>query len=181
MGAAFIGLQAAGSWQAGRIVNGTLHHADRTTRVLDVALTAYPANPLCWSFVSVESNEQAGKYALRRGVLSLAPQLMPITQCPVSRWGDVLPPNAGPSIAFYSAEVGDLHTLRALKEGNCHFEAWMRFSRAPSVGAKAATDLRYGPADSVNFTTMDFEAFRKLDCPRYVPRWAFPRADLLGP
>jgi len=178
---AFIAVQGVASWNAGHVVADTLLQKDRASRVLDVALTPFPTNPLCWTFVSIESDPRAGKYALRRGVLSLSPALIPLGRCPASRWGDVLPPDATESIAFYSTEVADLHTLRALKEGNCHFEAWMRFSRAPSVGATAATDLRYGPAWQQNFTTMDFESFRKLDCPRYVPRWGFPRSDLLGP
>lgn len=181
LGAAFIATQGMASWNAGRLVAETLQHRDRANRVLDVALTPFPTNPLCWTFVSVESDPQAGKYALRRGVLSLSPGVLPLDRCPASRWGDVLPPEATTSIAFYSGEVADLYTLRALKDGNCHFETWLRFSRTPSVGATAATDLRYGPAWKENFTTMDFESFRKLDCPRYVPRWRFPRSDLLGP
>jgi inner membrane protein len=179
--AAFIAIQGVASWNAGRTVADTLLQKARASRVLDVALTPFPTNPFCWTFVSIESDPRAGKYALRRGVLSLSPELIPLERCPASRWGDVLPPDANDAIAFYSTEVADLHTLRALKEGNCHFEAWMRFSRAPSVGATSATDLRYGPAWQQNFTTMDFESFRKLDCPRYVPRWQFPRSDLLGP
>jgi inner membrane protein len=178
---AFIAIQGVASWNAGRFVAGTLLQRDAASRVLDVALTPFPTNPLCWSFVSIESDPPAGKYALRRGVLSLSPGLLPLDRCPASRWGDALPPDATRSIGFYSTEVADLYTLRALKEGNCHFEAWLRFSRAPSVGATAATDLRYGPAWQANFTTMDFESFRKLDCPHYVPRWGFPRSDLLGP
>ncbi|WP_420472586.1 metal-dependent hydrolase [Noviherbaspirillum sp. ST9] len=181
LAAGFIALQGVASWNAGRMVAGTLLQRDGASRVLDVALTPFPTNPVCWTFVSVESDPRAGKYALRRGVLSLAPGLLPLDHCPASRWGDVLPADATRSIAFYSTEVADLYTLRALKEGNCHFEAWLRFSRTPSVGATAATDLRYGPAWKENFTTLDFESFRKLDCPRYVPRWGFPRSDLLGP
>lgn len=181
LAAAFIVAQGTASWQARRVVTHALQQQDPAARVLDVALTSYPTNGLCWSFVSVESNAGIGKYALRRGVVSVAPGLLPVERCPLNRWGDALPADATLAIAFYSVEAGDLHTLRALKDGNCHFEAWMRFARTPSVGAKAATDLRYGPAEQENFTTMHFEDFRKLDCPRYVPRWTFPRADLLGP
>jgi len=179
LGMAFIVVQGAASWSAGRVVTSALQAQNHATQVPDVALTPFPANPLCWSFVSVESS--AGKYALRRGMLSLWPDLMPISACPASRWGEPLPADATPSLAFFSLEVADLHTLRALKDGNCHFEAWLRFARAPSVGPKDATDLRYGPDRQDNFTTLDFESFRKADCPSYVPQWRFPRADLLGP
>ena len=178
---AFIAAQAVASWQAGRQVAVALEEKNGATRVRDVALTPFPSNPLCWSFVSIESNARDDKYALRRGILSLAPSLLPTSACPASRWDDALPPDATPSIAFFSLEVADLHTLRALRDGNCHFEAWLRFARAPSVGPKDATDLRFGPERSDNFTRLDFEAFRKVDCPRYVPQWRFPRADLLGP
>lgn len=178
---AFVAAQGLASWRANGIVAGALKQKDRESKVLDISLTSFPTNPLCWSFVSIESNARTGKYALRRGVAGLAPGLLPLDRCPENRWGDRLPPDAASSIAFFSLEVDDLHTLRALKEGNCHFEAWLRFARVPSVGPTDATDLRFSANRKENFTTLDFESFRKVECPRYVPRWQFPRSDLLGP
>jgi len=114
-------------------------------------------------------------------VLSLAPDVLPLDRCPASRWADRMPGDATPAIAFFSREQGDLHTLRALRDGNCHFEAWLRFARAPSVAATNASDLRFGPDPRDNFTTLDFETFRPEPCPEHVPQWKFPRFDLLGP
>lgn len=181
LGLAFIAVQGLASKTAERFVTATLAEKNHTSHVLDVSLTSFPTNPLCWTFVSVESNAQSGRYALRRGVLSLAPGILPLTQCPDNRWPDMMPPDATKAIAFFSEEYGDLHTLRALRDGNCHFEAWLRFARAPSVGPKNASDLRFGPDPRENFTTLDFESVRKLDCPLHVPQWKFPRSDLLGP
>ena len=181
LGMAFIAVQGIASGSAARFVTATLQERNASNRVLDVSLTSFPTNPLCWSFVSIESNARVGSYALRRGMLSIAPGVLPLERCPASRWDDRLPDDATPSIAFFSLEQGDLHTLRALKDGNCHFEAWMRFARAPSVGAKEATDLRFGPDPGNNFTTLDFETFRPEPCPKHVPQWKFPRSDLLGP
>lgn len=177
---AFIGAQGIASGRAEYIVAGILHREEPDNKVMDVALTSFPSNPLCWAFVSIQENEPAGTYTLRRGLLSLAPALMPVVQCPVSlRRGD-FPKDATPAIAFQSWEEGQLDTLRLLKEGNCHFEAWLRFARAPSISAADASDLRFGPDRKGNFTTLDFAAFGDEACPRYVPRWDFPRKDLLG-
>jgi inner membrane protein len=180
LGLAFIGAQSLASGKAEHIVAGILHREEPENRVMDVALTSFPSNPLCWAFVSIQENEAAGTYALRRGLLSLAPGLMPVEQCPPSLRRGGFPDDATPEIAFQSWEEGHLDTLRLLKEGNCHFEAWLRFARAPSISDVDASDLRFGADRKGNFTTLDFAAFEDEACPRYMPRWDFPRGDLLG-
>jgi inner membrane protein len=179
LGLAFIGVQGLASGRAERFVTDLLQHGDPANRVLDVSLTSFPTNPLCWAFVSIQSNPGSGTYTLRRGLLSLAPEHLPVEACPASLRRGSFPPDASPAIAFQSGEQGSLDTLRMLKEGNCHLEAWLRFARAPSIGSTDATDLRFDPDRKDNFTTLDFAAFRVAECPRHVPRWDFPRKDLL--
>ncbi|MTV56550.1 metal-dependent hydrolase, partial [Massilia buxea] len=68
-------MQGAASSVGRQRITAALQGIDPAARVLDVAMTAYPAQPLCWAFVTVEANEAAGSYRLRRGSLSLAPAL----------------------------------------------------------------------------------------------------------
>jgi inner membrane protein len=177
---AFVGTQSLASAKARHIVEQNLHSKDPDSDVLDAAMTAFPTNPVCWSFVSVQSNEAEGVYRLRRGLVSLAPDLLPVSACPGSLSENPLPRNATAAIAFLHETQGQLSTLRELRKNNCHFEAWLRFARAPALSDTEASDLRFASGLRGNFTTLSFEAFRHRECARHVPRWGFPRADLLA-
>ncbi|WUR12484.1 metal-dependent hydrolase [[Empedobacter] haloabium] len=174
----FIAVQGAASTLGRQRITVALQAIDPAARVLDVAMTAYPAQPLCWSFVSIESNEAAGQYRLRRGLLSLAPELMPPTSCP----GGFADPTASdvpaPGIALAPAWQGDLALLRALAQSDCHVNAWLRYARMPAVTSAVASDLRYAATPRGNLTTLPIESSR-TPCAN-VPHWGYPRADLLG-
>jgi inner membrane protein len=60
-------------------------------------------------------------------------------------------------------------------------DAWLRFARAPALNADNATDVRYGVDPDSNFSTIRYADFANAPCPRGVPRWGYPRADLLQP
>lgn len=177
----FIGMQGIASSQARMTVFETLQRNDPASRVLDAAMTSFPTNPLCWNFVSVQIKEDAGTYTLRRGMVSVAPDIMPVTACP-SRFSTIpLQADAGPAIAFLSVEHDSLAALRRLKRENCHFEAWMRFARAPLLDGDKASDMRFGWRPGDNFTDIHPGDFRGRECSRFIPGWDFPRADLLFP
>ena len=144
-------------------------------------MTSFPTNPLCWAFVSVESKEASGIYTLRRGVLSLAPGMTPVAECPAGFFDAAAQTAANPAIAFYSEQEGKLDTLRNLFAENCHFNAWMRFARVPLVNHDNATDIRFSSSPRGNFTTMNFDDFKDRECARFIPDWNFPRSDLLTP
>jgi inner membrane protein len=151
-----------------------------TARVLDVALSAYPANPVCWNVATVESDESAGSYRLRRGVVSVAPWLTPAEDCPAGlRGARVL--SATPRLAWLWEQRASLAALRRMQRDDCHFAAWMRFARVPWVDAVAATDARYGTPGASNFSTMRFARMVGKPCPAYLPGWGRPREDLLRP
>lgn len=175
--AGFVVLQGFGVQAARSLVTTELAHRDGAARVLDVALTAFPSNPVCWGFVAIESG--AGAYRLRRGILSLAPTLTPATACPAGLAGP-LPASSAPSLAWQWEEAGDIAKLRALRRENCHLDAWLRFARVPSLAAGGATDARFGPPGQPNFSTLPYAALAGVGCPRHVPGWGYPRADLLG-
>jgi inner membrane protein len=177
----FVGIQGFASSQARRTVTASLKSKDPASRILDTSLSSFPSNPFCWSFVSVESNEGAGIYRLRRGVLSLVPGVLPVSACPASLSERDAQKDVTPALAFLYEQEGRLKTLRDLKSENCYFEAWMRFARAPALMEMQASDLRFASSLRGNFSTIRLEDFKNRACPDYVPKWDFPRSDLLTP
>ena len=180
-GLVFIGVQGFASERARLSVAAALERIDPASRMLDASMTSFPTNPLCWNFVSVESNETAGSYRLRRGVASIAPEMLPVSQCPAALSGLASQTEATAAIALLSEERISLDLLRTLKKDNCHFEAWLRFARMPSVSETAASDVRFSSSPRGNFTTLNFAQFAEKECSRFIPGWDFPRADLLAP
>jgi inner membrane protein len=73
-----------------------------------------------------------------------------------------------------------LARLRQLARDNCDFNAWLRFARMPLLDATKASDARFTNGLRDNFSTMDLEASDGQACERRVPRWGYPRADLLA-
>jgi inner membrane protein len=177
----FIGVQHQASQRSKDMLAAQLRAADPATRVLDMSMSAFPANPLCWAFASVESNEAAGTYGLKRGIVSIAPELVPASACPVALADAPAQQPVAAGIALFSNEQGDLHQLRRLRNENCHFDAWMRFARIPSVNAEQATDIRFASSPRGNFSTIRFADFASRSCLSNVPAWAYPRHDLLTP
>ena len=175
---AFVGLQASASFKARQAVTAALVLQDPQARVLDVALTAFPAQPLCWSFTSIESDGRT--YQLRRGHLSLAPALLPPRACPPALSADAAQelPVVVPGVLLSGSWQGDVAARRARAASACRRHAWRRFGRMPMVDADQASDLRFAAAPRGNFTTLLLAD--KPQCPFGVPQWGLPRADLLG-
>jgi inner membrane protein len=177
---AFVGVQALALHQARAIVAAELARIDTGERLLDTALSAYPANPLCWSFVTVARTGAGavGAVHLRSGMLSIAPGLAPVSHCPPRIAGPALE-DAPPQIAWQAEDRAPVATLRTLAANDCRVNAWMRFARAPALADGVATDLRWGELGSRNFSTLAYGAQAGGDCPQPVPGWGYPRADLL--
>lgn len=175
----FIGVQGFASGQANVSIREALHRSDPASRVLDVATSAFPANSICWAFVSVEINETAGSYRLRRGILSLRPAILPVASCPPAMSEAPFKAGASASLAMQFEQEGSLLTLRARQQQDCHFAAWLRFARTPLLQAGAASDLRFGSDSGTNFSTIRFADFKDRQCSGLIPQWDYPRADLL--
>lgn len=189
----FVGIQALAGQLARGEIRAALENLAPGSRVLDVPLSSFPANPLCWSFATVSEGPAAGSYGVRVGVLSLAPGLSPVWACP-ARFGGVpdsaagadagqapqAAPKATAALAWKFSETGSLAEFRALQRTNCHFDAWLRFARVPSLAGGVATDIRFGAPDQPNFSTLPYAERAADPCPRPVAQWGYPRADLLG-
>jgi inner membrane protein len=176
--AAFVLLQGAMAQLARDELSAALRREDPGVRILDLPLSAFPANPLCWGAIAVTDDGRGG-YRIRRGVLSLAPAWNPPASCPVAIAGMRVAHGAAP-LAWAWEERGSVARLRALRAGDCRVDAWLRFARAPSLANGAALDVRYGLPGAPNFSTLPYAAQGGLPCPSPVPRWGYPRADLLG-
>jgi inner membrane protein len=177
---AFVGVQALALQQARAIVANELQRIDAGERLLDTALSAYPSNPLCWSFVTVArtGSNDTGAVHLRRGMLSIAPRLAPVSHCPARIAGPALE-DAPPQIAWQAEDRAPVAALRTLAAQDCRVNAWLRFARAPALADGVATDLRWGEPGSRNFSTLAYGQDGGKPCPRFLPRWGYPRADLL--
>ena len=178
---AFVGLQALALHQARVLVAHEIERIDAGERLLDTALSAYPANPLCWSFVTVAraGEGEAATVHLRRGMLSVLPGLTPVSHCPPRIAGPALE-DAPPQIAWQLEDRQPLATLRTVAARDCRVNAWMRFARAPSLAEGVATDVRWGEPGSRNFSTLSYGQGADRPCPHPVPGWGYPRADLLS-
>jgi inner membrane protein len=175
----FIALQGAASFAGRAQITATLQKIDPASRVLDVAMTAFPSQPLCWAYVSVESNEAADRYRLRRGVASIAPEWLAPLACPAGLVEQRPSVALSVDVAQFDAAQAGLRQLRALRTSRCDVDAWLRFSRTPQLDADALSDYRFAATPRGNFTTLDIAQAAK--CADGVPGWGYPRADLLTP
>jgi len=185
--AGFVGVQALAGQAARAQIRAALDSTAPGSRVLDLPLSSFPANPLCWSFATVAMGpapgpgpgpDRAGTYTVRVGVLSLAPGITPVAACPRRFGGE--PGSRATALAWKYAETRSIAAFQDLQRSNCHFDAWLRFARVPSLLDGAATDLRFGPPGQPNFSTLPYVARAGDPCPAPLATWGYPRADLLG-
>lgn len=151
--------------------------------VLDIAAAPLPANPACWE--GLLAGEQNGAYRVLRATVALggvtcgggmgvAPTA-PVNPVPRTERGGVR------FLTEYEARVSDLSRLRGQ---DCRFRALLRFARLPYVaaGARVAGDLRYDRDPGLDFSDVPLPASPSSGpCPRFVPGWSEPRAELFQP
>jgi inner membrane protein len=180
LGLAFVGVQSLASGQARALTAEYLQSRDPKGQLLDAALSPYPANPACWTFVAVESRADTGQYRISRGVLSLASTTMPVWACPPAFAEQVLAPGQQ-ALVLLSQRDYSLERLRRLAADDCYFNDWLRFVRMPALDASSASDARFASSPRGNFTTLPLVEPAARACLAGVPQWRKPRADLLGP
>jgi inner membrane protein len=138
------------------------------SRIVDVILSPEPANPLCWSALTVSRDVPTTQYVLTRG-----------TVAPVVSSGC----DSGPAPVVWDTPVRQsLPRLRELARIDCSVRAWLQFGRAPELAAGAIGDLRYGGAMRENFSRMPLRTDTPPAlCPPHLTHWGMPRADLMEP
>ncbi|GAB3473067.1 hypothetical protein GCM10027321_46650 [Massilia terrae] len=177
-GWALLGVFLGGQLVAEREARALVMQQAGDGRLLDVALSAFPANPVCWSLVTVAQDDDGQQMVLRRGLLSLLPGLVPAYACPSPIGGTTSRAAPSEGIAWQWTQSVPLARLRSLHQQDCAVDAWLRFARAPSLQGERATDLRFGPPGAPNFSTLQLSSVKR--CSFNVPPWDYPRADVLG-
>ena len=180
----FLAVQSVASSAGRQQITAALQKIDPAAQVLDVAMTAFPSQPLCWNFVSVERNEAAGSYRLRRGTASVAPAWLAPPACPAGLVERGIDAVLSAGVVQSAQQDNSLQALRALEIENCEVDAWLRFGRAPALvqqdGGEQLSDYRFAATPRGNFTTLHVARGEKPLCAPSMPDWGYPRADLLA-
>lgn len=161
--------------------------------VHDISTSPLPANPWCWeAFVA---GEQGGIYRVVRASVALPP--LDRTGCPSGL--DVAPTAAMTRLSradrggvrWRSEYALPLSELRHYHQSSCFFRAGAQFFRLPYVTRVGpgqalppgtyAGDLRYDRAPDLDFSDLRLPADERTPCPRFLPGWSEPRAELFRP
>jgi inner membrane protein len=178
---------AIGSQLAAREVEALAATTFPGARSIDHVLTPMPSNPLCWEVMLVQTQDQT--VIARRTMLALAPALIPADGC-LSRSLDI--PSSAPLQHVQAADTAQVHWYGEIATGldvlesrvamDCEAAAAMRFIRVPwlaTVGSDLVLgDLRYDREKGLGFAEVALHD-PPGPCPRRVPDWRPPRADLL--
>jgi inner membrane protein len=136
---------------------------------LDVVLNPAPANPLCWSALTVSDTRGADTIVYRRGTIALAHRRLGVDACGAG---------AGAATSWSEEVRQPARALTALAANDCWVRAWLQFGRAPVLAGDRLADLRFGEASRANFTTL-IVARGARACPRPLTPWDYPRRDVL--
>ncbi len=149
------------------------------SRLLSIAASPLPGNPLCWQLWSVEM--QWDTYISRYLILSLLPKYFPVNLCP-SQFSNLklnlIPPifSRDSQFLWLGQHQFSLNKLQTLSQTNCYFNYWLSFARIIHLQNGKANDLRFARREP-NFTTLDLNNTYK-GCPKNAPHWGPVRKDL---
>ena len=138
--------------------------ASSRLRLVDVVLSPEPANPLCWTVLSIALNASRDSTVTTRGTVPA----IGATGC-------------GRRESRFMWDAPVRQSLAALREryaSDCWTRAWLQFGRAPELRSTAIGDLRYGGVNG-GFTTMPLRPPGARACPANLTPWTPPREDVL--
>ena len=172
----FAALQGAVSQYGKTVINAAMQAQAPGARVLDTAMTPLPANPLCWSFLSVSRGDGAAEYVITGGTFRIWQSTVTAAACPPGFPGQ-------PSQSQVNIEQQTRHSLAQLRTfaATCRGQAWLRFARLPVLGSEGASDVRFSMGVRGNFSTMPIDGLAEAACPGGIPEWDLPRSDLFTP
>ena len=180
-------VMAAGSAAARQATMRVVRDAAPTSEILDIVVTPLPANAVCMSVVTVERS--AATYHVSTARVSAAPWITTASRCgarggsgPLFR--SSLRPSS-PRVQWDTEWTASTEQLLTLARESCPALAALRFIRVPvwSVvddSTFALGDARFGGGSGRGFTDVTVPR-RSTVCPKAVPPWIPPRADLIGP
>ncbi|HEX2876136.1 MAG TPA: metal-dependent hydrolase [Polyangiaceae bacterium] len=154
--------------------------------VLDMATTPLPANPRCWE--GLVAGEQGGIYRVLRATVALgglAPNACKagMDVQPTAPVSLITRSNHG-GVRWLTAYSADVSQLSRLRREDCRFRAMLQFARLPyaAPARQMAGDLRYDRQPDADFSDVPLPADPASGaCPRLLPGWTEPRAELFKP
>ena len=167
----------AASWSAQREVQAAMGNASFRDAVLNPSI----GNPLCFSALIVEAN--GDQYSATEAMIASVPTLRDVNLC-VDRAAYSVPASNVHSntsaVQWGKQWTGSRAELAGFVQVHCEIAAAMRFVRVPiwlrlPNDRIQFSDLRYGEGGFASVVTSGEAAA----CPRYLPPWTAPRADLL--
>lgn len=151
----------------------------------DVSLTPSIGNPLCYNGIVVEADGDS--YQLSSATVAPLASVRSASACATQQLGGLSGSTlstrvSSPSIRWGSTWRRPLGDLTRLVATSCEVAAAMEFIRIPvwqeiKGDSVQIGDARFGSATG-GFATVT-AALRPTKCPRFVPGWIPPRADLL--
>lgn len=164
-----------------------------TSITLDHVLTPMPVNPFCWEVMTAQVDGEV--YAVRKAVLSLAPEWFAPATCPTRDLGTtstapLVPVPAtfqSPSVLWSGELSMPVGLMSELADQSCAAAALLKFARipwaAPTPGGWIVGDLRYDREPELGMAEVAISthsyAQSDTDCPMLLPPWIEPRRDLL--
>lgn len=160
----FICLQAFSAMRVRENLRAEFKPNSPNHKILDFVLSPLPANPFCWSVIQLEVDRDQGEYISVGKTISAFPSVLSPEAC----------------VEFRSAHrysTTSLSTIKDLVQRDCYVNAWLRFARAPYFDSTEVSDLRFNQR-AQNFSSLETPPGNR-DCPKFIPPWDYPRADLL--
>jgi inner membrane protein len=158
--------------------------------VHDIAASPMPANPACWETLTV--GEQGDRYRVLRASVALWP--LGASDCtagldvePTANVRRLERPERG-GVRWIHEYSEELQRLRYHARYDCRFRALLQFARVPYgpvmthprlVDRYTAGDLRYDRERGSDFSDVPISFDPPMsECPKRLPNWAWPRAEL---
>mgnify|MGYP000022237209 CR=1 FL=1 len=155
------------------------------TSLKDTILSPFPANPFCWTILTVELHEDKTHYFMRRGVMAPFPKLMGLSRCEKTNFTDVGNFQADPKLehVHWLTQVRvDLKWLKYFQDHSCLAKEFLQFSRAPFLMKEdkqvKLVDLRFVRKSSSSFSEVVLVDDPK--CLKIPVPWIAPRQDVLN-
>ena len=187
VGVAGFGAVAVGFLLASQRARGIVMAArDPEAHVVDVALSAMPANPFCFSGQLLELGSDGSLVYTRLTVAPFA-SVVSAASCPAGESDSTAPlqkaeKSDSDSLRYRDTMRAPLAELRKLARENCQARAALIFMRIPYwVAAEEKVvlgDLRFDRSKGLDFADLELER-EPVSCPRFLPGWIPPREALL--
>ncbi|MBI2898295.1 MAG: metal-dependent hydrolase [Deltaproteobacteria bacterium] len=179
----FLGFAAVGR-EARAVISSRLAETWPDESRHDLALTPLPANPFCWSAVSVTID--GGDLVLRRATIATWSSLLDASRCPSFATETTAPlrpvdDEGDAAIRWEGVWRAPLSELVELAQEDCEIAAFLRFARAPFWLRRregiVIGDLRFDREQPLGFAELHSQPGH--GCPAWVPPWTPPLAEVM--